>query len=102
MWYVDDDEEREYKFILSKNGKKLLLMEGFSYRKYMTSRGNSNNSYWTCTTRGCRAKGNLAPTGVFTLTKYDHTHGPDFKEMKKKVFVAKVGVHFFFVGFLII
>ncbi|KAK6627190.1 hypothetical protein RUM43_002969 [Polyplax serrata] len=90
----DHDKEKrrnkwqDYKYIQSKNGKYLLLYEGFSYRKYMTSK--SRQSYWTCTLRGCKAKATLKPDGWFSLTKNTHNHEPNYEEMERKAIISEL------------
>lgn len=65
------------------------MYEGFSYRKYMTSK--SMQSYWTCTLRGCKAKATMKPDGWFSLTKYTHNHEPNYEEMERKAIISEVG-----------
>lgn len=54
----------------------------------MTSK--SQQSYWTCTLRGCKAKATMKPDGWFSLTKYTHNHEPNYEEMQKKEIISEV------------
>ncbi|KAL0280508.1 UNVERIFIED_CONTAM: hypothetical protein PYX00_001776 [Menopon gallinae] len=54
----------------------------------MTSK--SQQSYWTCTLRGCKAKATMKPNGFFSLTKYTHNHEPNYEEMQRKEIISEL------------
>jgi len=87
----EDLDDQPYEYVVSKNGKNLLLLDGYSYRKYMTAKG-TNKTYWLCTHRGCKAKGSVSASGTFTLSKFRHSHAADPDENATRAFISKVSV----------